>query len=135
MDPTIKARWVAALRSGDFTQGQRTLTTVRDGKEYDCCLAVLCKLAIQDGIICRQFPADDSKVWYGDPDAGWEAGTIPILAREWSGIREQKVHSPVMQTCACKDCQTITVTTALIDMNDVQKKSFEEIADWIEENL
>ena len=38
MDPAIKKKWVAALRSGEYEQGQGYLQ--KDGKF--CCLGVLC---------------------------------------------------------------------------------------------
>lgn len=41
MDAEIKAKWVAALRSGEYQQGDRQL---RDGDRY-CCLGVLCEVA------------------------------------------------------------------------------------------
>lgn len=41
MNPELKAKWVAALRSGKFQQGRGQL---RKGDEY-CCLGVLCKVA------------------------------------------------------------------------------------------
>ena len=47
MDPEIRARWVAALRSGEYEQAFNYLRT-DDGF---CCLGVLCELAVQDGVI------------------------------------------------------------------------------------
>jgi hypothetical protein len=41
MNPEIKAKWVAALRSGEYQQGKAHLQT-GDGKF--CCLGVLCDL-------------------------------------------------------------------------------------------
>jgi len=42
MTPDLKAKWVAALRSGEFKQGQGVLW---DGIDRFCCLGVLCKVA------------------------------------------------------------------------------------------
>lgn len=41
MNPDLKARWLAALRSGDYKQGPYRLET-DDGRF--CCLGVLCKV-------------------------------------------------------------------------------------------
>jgi len=42
-------RWVKALRSGEFKQGQRYLSFQhRDGQQFDCCLGVACKLFNRD---------------------------------------------------------------------------------------
>ena len=40
MDPVLKKKWVAALRSGKYKQGKEVL---RDGDRY-CCLGVLCEV-------------------------------------------------------------------------------------------
>ena len=39
MTPELKAQWIAALRSGEYTQGHNHLRT---GNGYYCCLGVLC---------------------------------------------------------------------------------------------
>lgn len=43
MNPEIKAKWVAALRSGEYEQGKHAL---RDAEQF-CCLGVLCSLHAQ----------------------------------------------------------------------------------------
>jgi hypothetical protein len=40
MKPEVKAKWIAALRSGEYKQGRGVL---RDGDTF-CCLGVLCDL-------------------------------------------------------------------------------------------
>ena len=44
MNPEIKAKWVAALRSGEYKQGTGQL---RDTNDNFCCLGVLCNLHAQ----------------------------------------------------------------------------------------
>lgn len=41
MDKELKAKWVAALRSGEYVQGHGRL---RDVNDHYCCIGVLCKL-------------------------------------------------------------------------------------------
>jgi hypothetical protein len=41
MDAKLKAKWVKALRSGEYKQARKKL---RDGENY-CCLGVLCQIA------------------------------------------------------------------------------------------
>lgn len=41
MDAELKAKWIAALRSGEYKQGNGRL---RDGDKY-CCLGVLCDVS------------------------------------------------------------------------------------------
>jgi hypothetical protein len=45
MDQKFKARWVAALQSGEYQQGQQQL---RRGDKF-CCLGVACDLIAKDG--------------------------------------------------------------------------------------
>lgn len=42
MDPEVRAKWTAALRSGEYEQGTGTL---RDANDRYCCLGVLCDVA------------------------------------------------------------------------------------------
>ncbi len=49
LHPTFKytesqKAWIAALASGEYTHGRGRLTVVQDGKDFDCCLGVACKL-------------------------------------------------------------------------------------------
>ena len=55
MNPEIKAKWVAALRSGEYKQGKRYL---KSGDTY-CCLGVLCDIAAQEGLGEWTKPVDD----------------------------------------------------------------------------
>jgi hypothetical protein len=41
MDAELKAKWVAALRSGEYQQTVGTLRLASDGQIYYCCLGVL----------------------------------------------------------------------------------------------
>lgn len=45
MNPDIKAKWVAALRSGTFVQGKEHLKRESTGGATFCCLGVLCEVA------------------------------------------------------------------------------------------
>jgi hypothetical protein len=46
LSASLKARWVAALRSGKFTQGRGSLAIEDDyGNKTFCCLGVLCAIS------------------------------------------------------------------------------------------
>jgi hypothetical protein len=92
MDPELKAKWVAALRSGEY---QQTTGQLRKRDGY-CCL----------GVLCAAIAADY------DPGNGF----LPMKFADEAGISGK-------------------VESSLIEMNDTQRKTFPEIADWIEENL
>lgn len=54
MRKSVRARWVAALRSGEYQQGYSALHAVTPEDEHRfCCLGVLCELAVQDGVEIR----------------------------------------------------------------------------------
>jgi hypothetical protein len=94
MDAELKAKWVEALRSGNYVQGTLALRQApfANGKAYSyCCLGVLCEVALG--------PFIDG----------------------YSDI-EQIIPSA-------------THRGRLMQMNDGERKSFSEIADYIETNL
>lgn len=116
MDAELKAKWVEALRGGDYDQAQ---TALRRGNSF-CCLGVLCDVAKlgdwlkieadedgdidDDGYLCEFSPSvrDDS--------------LLPHEILRKIGFDEDK-----QETCW--------------KMNDEQNQSFAAIADWIEKNL
>lgn len=77
MNPEIKALWTAGLRSDEFTKGEEYLT--RDGK--DCCLGVLCKLAIRAGVEVEVFTGSDGIVYYDHAST-----TLPQSVMDWAGL-------------------------------------------------
>lgn len=54
----LRKRWVAALRSGKYEQGQSCL---RSGGDEYCCLGVLCDIVINDA----RLNGDDRYTWDG----------------------------------------------------------------------
>ena len=111
MDPDIKKKWVAALRSGEYRQGTGKLQTLGG---TNCCLGVLLRVQGQDVIEL-----------YRDED-----GTFSFLNVEVS-------HVPLDFAAGL----TLAQQGRLAKMNDgdrledVPPHSFEQIADYIEKNL
>lgn len=103
MTPELKAKWITALRSGEYTQGQNYL---KANGNY-CCLGVLCEV-------------------YG----GFKETTRPTGASLFNG-------GVALFNDEMLDAVGLKFRTAenLMQMNDAYRKSFNEIADWIEENL
>ena len=88
MKPEIKARWVAALRSGDYDQGQGRLHAKdANGISSFCCLGVLCDLAEKENILSEiiEFPNSDGVAVIYDDDESW----LPTSVTEWSGLDHQ----------------------------------------------
>ncbi len=122
-DPTVKAEWVKRLRSGAYKQGFGYLRNTDDSY---CCLGVLCEIAVEQGIIPepKQYPG---MAWgYVDTSQGDSArfGGPPKAVYRWAVGWPEGANS-----------WRPTWVSRLIDMNDDEKKSFNQIAEYIEENL
>ncbi len=62
--PSIKARWIERLRSGELAQTKGTLCKLpANGPPAYCCLGVLHEIAAEDGIVTRD--ADQCPGYYG----------------------------------------------------------------------
>ena len=112
MNPEIKARWVAALRSGRYQQGQGFLN--KDGAL--CCLGVLCDLYDPDAWVAT----GDGVAHMND-----SVSFPPMEVNEWAGFDAMPDEIEV----SINGC-----TQGLADHND-SGRTFLEIADAIEEQL
>ena len=84
MNPLIKAKWVSALRSGEFKQGTMQLRTLDD--KY-CCLGVLCELAVREGVIDPPLPGVQGQftdAYYFDGNKNY----VPLAVRQWAGLED-----------------------------------------------
>lgn len=117
MNKEIKARWIAALRSGEYRQGRGWLKTEDDSY---CCLGVLCELAVQDGIIRPTIKRDD--LWWFD---GTDTKLLPTPVIRWAELPD---NSDV-------DAVHGGVHNSLAELNDIGEYSFAQIADVIEDSL
>lgn len=113
MDPDVKEKWITALTSGEFKQGNGKL--LNDGKY--CCLGVLCE------IFRREHP--DSSHWIFSTYSSStmfavsrdvSSGRCPTGVVNWSGMDDDRQE-------------------ALIDFNDSRHKSFKWIAAYIKRYL
>ena len=120
MDREIKARWVAALRSGEYEQGRGSL---RMGDAF-CCLGVLCDIAVKDGVIGEP-TIEEGEYAYG---RFMEKGVLPTEVEVWSGLH---IDDPVVIT---DNSDSYPLSESLSTLND-EGMSFEEIAEFIEDQL
>lgn len=105
MNAEIKAKWLVALRSGDYAQGSIFLKRRVCGVTRHCCLGVLAEVMqeqFEESIECSLLH-------------GSSASLVP-------GVREK---------CGLE----FRAQTELMNLNDINKAPFTEIADWIEVNL
>lgn len=120
MKPEIKARWVAALRSGKYEQAYGAL---RRNVGF-CCLGVLCDVASEDQI-GKWEPSHMEvqrvqKIYqFNCHNKQSSDGLLPGPVMEWAGL---SCPSPVVEA------------STLVGHND-EGESFSEIADLIERYL
>ena len=128
MNSDIKTKWLEALRSGDYRQGQNVLHQQFGGdKPQYCCLGVLCDIAVKDGVISApEIVQGDQDGYHVYEYAGAEE-VLPKAVREWAGISES---NPTFQD----PDEDYTVKTSVADLND-GGKTFTQLADLIEEHL
>ena len=125
MNPDIKAKWVAALRSGEYEQGKSYL--VQDVWSEDdesnvsaayCCLGVLQKLSQDDpatfGVVLRDEMGENSMLDLGD-------------------ALELGLNSDDLNRLACMNDGQSWAGPNGIERYD--EHTFTQIADYIEENL
>jgi hypothetical protein len=112
MNPEIKARWTAALRSGEYQQSTEYLHY----KNGYCCLGVLCELAVQDNIIPPAINLGDSWAYDGAEKL------LPDKVIAWAGLHED---DPAVK---------FNFETGLAELND-DGHDFNELADLIDNHL
>lgn len=116
MNPEVKAKWVAALRSGGYKQARQALRNQEGGY---CCLGVLCEISGRgewaDEGAAKTYLGDESLLQYlGDESL------LPPSVMAWAGLDEPD--------------PTTDSGESLTELND-GGKSFSEIADIIEREL
>jgi hypothetical protein len=113
----VLARWVAALRSGDYRQGTGRLRRgdLPDGVRY-CCLGVLCELARTAGVV-ELTSTGAYRAPSGEDGVTPFKGVLPPSVRRWAGLT---------------DADPRVAGAALSTWNDHRGASFGRIADLLE---
>jgi hypothetical protein len=109
LDSKLKAKWLAALRSGNYTQAQSRLRVKLNGIYGYCCLGVACNLI------------SHRKGWRFDCH---DSEHRPAFA--WRDTVSNSTKLPFISE---------TIADHLATLNDEAKWTFAMIADWIEVNL
>lgn len=123
----IKAKWVAALRSGEYKQGRGSLRKV-DSKGVDrfCCLGVLCDIYTKEKETTKWI---EPGRWVVENEYSFGGDTTmpPKNVNEWVGLGDTTPWSD-MQIKASSKYGT------LYELND-SGSPFKKIADYIEAQL
>lgn len=115
MKKSWKTKWLAALRSGKYKQGQSTLRAVDDkGRKSFCCLGVLCDITSGRSWDHNEFTASENAVWLKGVKLG--SGDLTAEGCDKYGITMEEVDM-------------------LVELNDNDGASFKKIAKHIEKNL
>lgn len=139
---SVRAKWVAALRSGEYQQTTGVLTEVNgldDALGY-CCLGVLCELARADGVpleivVCSEERAMDDHFEYVDARAYNGSATMPPLdVAKWAGSFQPRYEDWRVRRPGTESGGVGAVDPYLANEND-SGRSFKEIADLIENDL
>lgn len=118
--PEPKQLWLTALRFGDYEQARGKLRVLRSENRASgyCCLGVLCEVAAQSGVALDR----ETEIIDGDTveqfDRCYELP--PTAVTRWA------FGTPY---------NSDDIYTHLATMNDDEARSFEEIANWVEEEL
>lgn len=113
LDPEEKRLWVEALRSGEYKQGNGSLTSFdEDGSRTFCCLGV-------KGLVCHGYSPEEL-------EKGLNLSTL-------RGSDELLLDISVTADEYWRS--SVDAEQALVVMNDIKGRTFSEIADWIEEYL
>ena len=112
MNPQIKQKWVDALRSGDYKQGQNYLRT----DNGFCCLGVLCDLYGKENNVEWNLVNNGQNYEFEEFES-----YLPPFVVEWAGVEEDapRINGEI---------------GTLSELNDTGS-TFEQIADLIEEHL
>lgn len=111
MNAELKSKWTAALRSGEFEQTTGILQGFSENdltKKAFCCLGVLCKIAYPNIGNVNNITIDNNT----EPGSG--------------SMGYKKIDGLV---------GSADLVDTLVNLNDSMRKSFTEIADYIDENL
>lgn len=126
IDEKIKAKWVAALRSGEYEQGRGSLRK-KDAKGVDrfCCLGVLCDLYSKEKSNATKWVPPT--VEFGNEYYfGGVSGLPPKNVNVWVGLGEL--------SWSHLEIKASSKYGVLYDLNDTGS-SFKKIADYIEAQL
>lgn len=129
MNPDVKAKWVAALRSGEYNQADGALRI----KDTFCCLGVLCDLYKQEQGGTWELTAYmgaemlDGQYHFVPPNNDGQPGVLPTCVAKWAGL---KLNDPHLKT----ECTNEDSIECISELNDRGAK-FDHIADLIEQQL
>lgn len=140
LKPEIKAKWLAALRSGEYKQTQGTLHyRDRQGNDSYCCLGVLCE--ITENCTSDYDEAHEQFVYHYGSSSSLSSDTLPFeLAQEIGEdvdticVLNSAAVAPIIKDLYPSIVKGMENETALSELND-EGVDFLAIADIIDKLL
>jgi hypothetical protein len=126
MNPVVRDAWADALESGDYEQDHNRLVTVYGGSARHCCLGVLCELAVEAGILERNYDHESYVAALPDGSDAEYHSSLPEVVSRWAGLW---TDDPVVETDEHGSRHTLS------RCNDVIGLNFTEIAQLIRTSL
>lgn len=130
MRKTVAKKWIKALRSGKYKQGQSFLKQYNEKNQpRHCCLGVLCEL-YNDEMKKNHKKMLSTKIRYKNSGIDCvtfnnKEGELPKIVMKWADISDS--IGRCAGRCAVEYC-------SLADMNDCGK-TFKTISNFIEKNV
>ena len=140
MKPEIKKRWIEALLSGEYKQGNGYLRKDIGDDSFFCCLGVLCDLYIKDvgSIWCTDLEAtkisDSDYCFIYSVENSIDYAFIPEEVMIWSGLTESDPEVTHIIETIDEDGNFEEENQTLSHLNDIGYK-FKRISEIIEENM
>jgi hypothetical protein len=125
MKKRILKKWLKALRSGEYEQGQGQL---RDAQNNFCCLGVLCNIHAQEHPKIAKQESDGRQYLT-------HSALLPLQVATWAGLTKNT------RTGDCSDGSTDIAVRyrrkemTLVHLNDTLDLSFKQIANVLEHNF
>ena len=130
MNPEIRDLWADALESGEYKQGQFVLTRVLDdGSEENCCLGVLCQLAVKAGVIKRLKVEEDHSITYGTGLTNRMNSLPSATVMRWAGLSN---NNPIFEV---EGRTYASEAVSSLNDDDLNPLTFPEIAKLIRAQL
>lgn len=118
MKKSVAMKWVKALRSGKYKQGEGALkrTSRLDGNDMHCCLGVLCDISKQG-----EWSQKPDSFGYTDYHCINDSSdiTIPLDVKKWAGMKSEEGERGGKKS-------------KLVKLNDDSGYTFKQIANIIE---
>lgn len=131
MNKNVMKKWVKALRSGKYKQGQGLLKqTTEQNKASHCCLGVLCELYDDEMKKNKKKTLSKKIDNIGVHSFNKQDETLPVVVQKWAGLFSKFGD---FRNFDRSDITSYDEFASLADMNDLGC-SFKKIAKTIEKD-